>query len=261
MKCLVKPISFILILTAITCESSYSQTINFPSEENKLVNLYSKLISFSQADFDSLSFYSEKFEVEFTQLIQTHPASMDYPFKRLADSNFCNVVTSSDGQFRVYSWDTRSGGTMHFFKTLYQWRSNGTIFFEVPNYEEGDPGSFCSKLYTVNIHDIPYYLTVTNSIFSSKEAQQSISAYAIIGGKLVDTVNLFKAKQKTFNSIDVNFDFFSVVDRPERPLELITYDDKKQTIYIPVVNDKGQVSKKYILYRLNGTCFEYIGIE
>lgn len=43
--------------------------------------------------------------------------------------------------------------------------------------------------------------------------------------------------------------------------KLITYDDKQKLIYIPVVDEKGQVSKKRIVYQLKGSYFEFIGIE
>lgn len=106
-----------------------------------------------------------------------------------------------------------------------------------------------------------YYLAISNGIYSSKDASQSISVFTIDNNKLVDTVKLFRTKTKLLNSIDVNFDFFNMVDRPERPLELITYDDKHKIIYIPVVNNKGQVTKKKTLYQLKGSYFEFIGIE
>lgn len=251
----------LFILTILICDKASAQTKDMPSQENKFVQLYSKLVSFIQGDYDSISFYSDKFETEFISFIKNNPTSLNHPFKGLIDRSFCVVKTSSDGNFRIYSWDTWTGGTMHVFKTIYQWKSNGKIFAKVPKYEEGDAGSFCSKIFTVHIKDKPHYLAVTNGIFSTKDAIQSISSYSIEGNELVDTVKLFKTKTKKLNSIDVEFDFFSVVDRPERPLELITYDEKKKIIYIPVVGDKGQVTKKNILYQLKDRYFEFIGIE
>jgi len=253
--------AFFFVLTIFTCDKIFAQPRDFALQENKLVILYSKLVSFIQADYDSISFYNNKFEKEFTSFIKNNPATLSYPFKKFIDSNFCDVRTSSDGNFRIYSWDTWTGGTMHIFREIYQWKANSKVFTKVPKYEEGDAGSFCSGIFTVTINDKPYYLAVTNGIFSTKDAMQSISAYSIEGNKLVDTVKLFKTKTKKLNSIDVEFDFFSVVDRPERPLELITYDDKQKIIYIPVVGDKGQVTKKHILYQLKERYFEYIGIE
>ena len=43
--------------------------------------------------------------------------------------------------------------------------------------------------------------------------------------------------------------------------EKITYDDKKKIIYIPVVGDKGQVTRKNILYQSKDIHFELIGID
>lgn len=251
----------LLVLTVFTGEKAFAQAKDIASQENRLANLYSKLTSFIQVDDDSLSLYSDKFEKEFTSFIKDKPTTLNYPFNELIDSNFCYVKTSSDGRFRIYSWDTWTGGTMHFFKEIYQWKNNGEVFTKVPNYKEDDAGRFCSKIFTVNINDQPHYLAVTNGIFSTKDAMQSISAYTIEGDELIDTVKLFKTKTKTLNSIDVEFDFFSVADRPERPLELITYDDKQKIIYIPVVDDKGQVTKRNILYQLKGPYFEFIGME
>src|SRR4030095_503947 len=107
-------------------------------------------------------------------------------------------------------------------------------------------------MYTLsNIYDFLSAFAFRNELQPSTDlfAEQGIT-----GDKL------FKTKRKKLNSINVEFDFFSVVDRPERPLELITYDDKQKIIYIPVVGDEGQVTKKNILYQLKDRYFEFIGI-
>jgi hypothetical protein len=252
---------FVFILITLTCNKAFSQTKDIAEEENKVAEFYSKLKTFIQADYDSINFYSGKFEEEFIFFIKNNPNTLNYSFKKLIDSNFCEIITSGDGKFRIYSWDTWTGGTMHFFKEIYQWKTNGKVFSKLPEYEEHDPGNFCSKIFTVSIHNKPYYLAVTNGIYSTTDAMQSISVYTIEGNELIDTVKLFRTKTKKLNSIDVEFDFFSVVDRPERPLELIVYDDKQKIIYIPVVDDKEQVTKKYILYQLKGGYFEYIGTK
>jgi hypothetical protein len=61
--------------------------------------------------------------------------------------------------------------------------------------------------------------------------------------------------------ISVEFDFFSVVDRPERPLKLIKFDKTKTIIYIPVVYEDGKVTDKFIQYKFNGKYFEKYKIQ
>jgi len=251
-------ICFLLVVILLTNKKSLAQTANFSAQEDKLAKEYKKLESNFPRYNDSMA---EVFAKRLANFIKNNPGTLSYPFKKLNDSIFSGVKTSSDGNFRIYSWDTWTGGTMHFYKMIYQWKANGKVFTEVPRIEDNDPAFYCSAIFTVNINNKPYYLAVTNGTYSSKDLKQSITCYSIEGNKLMDTVKLFKTKTKKLNSIDVPFDFFSVVDRPERPLELITYDDKLNIIYIPVVDGKDQVTKKNILYQLKGQYFEFIGIE
>ena len=251
----------LLLLSLLLVNKSFAQKSDLSSEEIKLIKLYSQILSYSQENYDSISYYAERFENKFTNFIKNNSTTLDYSFKNSIDSNICWVRTSNDKNFRIYNWDTRTGGSMHIFKTIYQWRNNGKVFVNAPQYAEGDPGSFCSKIFTVIINNQSFYLAIGNGIFSNKSMMQEISTFSIKGNKLVDTVKLFKTKTKKLNRISIEFDFFSVVDRPERPLELINYDDKKKIIYIPVVDNNGKVSNKNILYQLNGSYFEFIGIE
>jgi len=226
-----------------------------------MVKLYEKVLEARSGNSDSVEYFSDKFGKAFKNLVKTNPGTLNYSFKRLKDSNYCFVATSADGNFRIYSWDTWTGGTMHNFDAILQWKSNGKVFTKKPRWDEGDAGSFVADIFTVNIGTKTYYLPVWNGIFSTKDAGQSISVLTIENNQLVDTVKLFKTKTKLLNSIDVEYDFFSVVDRPERPVRLITYDDKQKILYIPVVGDKGEVTNRNILYQLKDKYFEFIGVE
>jgi hypothetical protein len=53
-----------------------------------------------------------------------------------------------------------------------------------------------------------------------------------------------------------SFDFFSVVDRAERPVKLIDYNAIEKTISIPVVWENGKVTSKLIVYKFTGEYFE-----
>lgn len=256
-----RPIVFALFLMMLLCNKVNAQTKDLTSQENRFAILHSRLLESLHGDWDTTMACSKKFSNQFTNFIRANPATLAYPFKKLIDSNYIQIKTSGDGNFRIYSWDTWTGGTMHEFNTIYQWSDNGKVFSKLPRADKNDPGSFVSQIFTVSISGKPHYLAVTNATYSTKDARQSIAAYTINNGKLIDTVKFFKTKTKRFNRIDVGFDFFSVVDKPERPLELITYDDKLKIIYIPVVGDKGQVTNRNILYQLKNKSFAFIGIE
>lgn len=250
--------SCFLILLMQYAATAQDKTIS--QQEDKLVKLYQAIISFDRNDSDSTGFYADTFEEQLSGLITNNPATLNYAFEKLKKEG-CYIISSEDSNYRIYSWDTWTGGTMHFFKTIYQWRSGNKVFVKKQQYEEGDAGSFCSKIFTVPAGVKTYYLPVTNGIFSTKDVMQSIAVYCINGNQLIDTVHLFRTKIRQFSRIDVSFDFFSVVDRPERPVELITYDDKQKKVYIPVVNNKAEVTKKKIVYQLKDGYFEFTGIE
>jgi hypothetical protein len=103
-----------------------------------------------------------------------------------------------------------------------------------------------------------YYLAVSGGSESTKDAYETISVYAISNDTLNDKVKLIKTVSGLNNSINFEYDFFSVVDRPERPIQLIKYDTDKKIIYIPIVLENGKVTNRYILYKFNGQYFEKV---
>jgi hypothetical protein len=251
--------SLALLLMCI-CNCSYAQQVSIQQEEHRLITLYSAAMA-RLGNNDSSTYYTDKFGRELKRYITATPASLHYPFKRLADSNYCNIITSSDGNLRIYSWDTWTGGSMHFYNQIIQYRNKGVVFTKIPNYAEGDAGVFCSAIFTVTIKGVVYYLPISNGTYSNKDASQSVSVLTIRDRELTDTARLFKTKKQLLNAIDVNFDFLSVVDRPERPLALITYNEKEKVIRIPLVKDNGRVTRQRLLYKLQGNYFTFTGIE
>lgn len=50
---------------------------------------------------------------------------------------------------------------MHFYDQITQYRDNGLVFTKISQYEEGDPGAFCSAIYTVIIKGASFYLPIS----------------------------------------------------------------------------------------------------
>jgi hypothetical protein len=242
-------------------ETTKEEPGDFKGMETDLAREYSKLFSFYQHGNDSLETQSDLFSNKLISFIHDNPATLNYPFQLLKDSNAVDMATSADGLFRIYSWDTWLGGTMHYFENIYQYKSGEKVYFLHSEKDGDDPAAFYSEIFTLKTENKTWYLVVGNTISSTKDAAQFIKALAIENNALNDTIQLFRTKTKTLNEIDVAFDFFSVVDRPERPLKLVKYDPDKRIVYIPIVKEEGKVTDKFILYQFNGQYFEHILTE
>lgn len=226
------------------------------------MKMYSKMLSFQHVNGDSLDFYSLKFEKEIKDFVQKNPGTLNYRFKKLdKDSGFCSIQTSADGRVRIYSWNTWMGGSMRIYKEFYQWKGNDNVFVKTPQYLDGnDDGSACYDLYSVLVKNRVYYLACKLTVSSGRDRGYSISAYRIDGDKLLDSVKLFKSKTELLNTIDVFVDLGNIVEPYKRDGEFITYDPRLKIVYVPLVNEKNELTNKNLLYQLNGHYFEYMGV-
>ncbi|WP_177761103.1 hypothetical protein [Flavobacterium sp. I3-2] len=233
----------------------------FPSEiiqqTNNLSTLEQQLIS----DFKKLDEnpeYASTVRENFYKIINENPESLNYDFTKLKEATGIYIATSTDKKFRIYSWNNNSGGTMRFFDQIIQYKGDKKTISNLIVAED-DAQSFISKIYSVKTNkNETIYLTINNSILSTSLVTQSIFAYKIKNNNL-DLTKVFKTKKQELSSIHCEFDFFSVVDRPERPVELITL--KNNTLKIPLINEKGIVTSKNLIYKWNGNNFIYEGIK
>jgi len=254
---MVKLIPAIILIVTIffTKTVAYGQTKSCDETERELVNLYNKIFPFYYSDQDSLIYYSELFSSKLTNYIKYNPSTLGFDLKLFKDS-IGSVVTTTDGSFRIYSWDTWLGGTMHNYKNLFQFKSGGKVETLNFKYGEGDTGTYFTDVFSLNVNGKIYFLGVSGGSESTKYAYEIIRAYSILGSTIDDEVKLFKTTSGLHNSIEFEYDFFSVVDRPERPIKLIKYDEDKKIVYIPVIWENGKVTDKFIRYQFTGQYFE-----
>ena len=170
-----------ILCITLFCQVVMAQKLSYPEMEKDLVKSSRKVFSLYQTDTDSLEYFSLGFDKKINKYIKENPETLHYSFKTLVDSNACFVHTSSDKLFRIYSWDTWMGGTMHQFKNIYQYQSGTNIFslthdLDNDNGEEDayNPGTFCSAIYTLKAEDKTYYLVITNGIYSNKDCSQDV---------------------------------------------------------------------------------------
>lgn len=206
---------------------------------------------------ESLVDANDEFGNKLKKYTETYPASINMPFNSLKKAQL-DIFTSSDGLFRIYSWDTWTGGTMHIFANVLQSKAGDkTKALLVNNPEEGG-APFYSNLYTFKSGGSTYYFGIYGVIESSRYAGTGIRVFAIQNGVLNNDVKIIKTQSGLHSTIFYEYDFGSVVDIPFEKRPTITFDQATQTILIPLVNAKAQVTAKFITYKFNGQYFEKI---
>ena len=192
------------------------------------------------------------------------PDVLKYAFPKLKEEMF--IATSKDGLFRVYSWDLQTGGTMHDYDRVIQFvgESGKTIAWSDGDGEYEGGGGFYTDVFQVDAAKGPIYLLVSTSRASSSLNGQTIHAVTINGDDLNLKPNVFRTAGGLTNTIGFAYDFFTVVDRPERPVRLFTFNEARREFKFPVVIEdektpQGRVTDKFITYRFNGTHFVKVG--
>ena len=257
-----RQVSIILILLFATI-NLFSQTTTIEQIENDLHKSYQKILFYRLGTdsifWDSLEIENKIFRNKLEQYTSKFPLTLTCNFDSLLKDNI-DIVTSDDKLFRIYSWNTFLGGTMKDFGNVFQYKAADKVYSKIAydSAEEDVYIPFYSHIFTLKANGKSYYLAVNNGIYSTKDASQSIKIFTIENNSLNDTMKIIKTEEGLVNSIDVYFDFFSVIDKPERPLRLIKYDAKNKIIYIPVILGNGEVTDRYTLYQFTGQYFEYI---
>ncbi len=233
--------------------------------ENELLSLHDQIEKYSSYSSEYSEDRDEKlneankaFRESLMTLASQHESTLTYGFPRLTEK--IQIETSPDGRLRVYSWDTLSGGTMHFYDTVFQFRGVDGVYSAGSFYDEGDPGGFVTDVFNIETKTGTVYLVATTSRISTSDNGQSIGALQIDGNTLSDGVKIFKTSSGTTSSIGFSYDFFSVADRDERPVRLFRYEPKTKTLRFPVViaddgSPQGRVTDKDIVYRYDGKYF------
>jgi hypothetical protein len=205
---------------------------------------------------DSLSRANERFRRQLLRYSATEPATLRYAFPLLQAEHLI-IATAPDQRLRIYSWDTETGGTMHFYDNVCQFQTGAGVAAQPLPAANGpaDAKAFYSEIFAVPKGPQTYYLAYANATYSSSDCYQQVKAFTIEGGKLNPDARLIRTASGLKNTLGFAFDFFSVVDRPERPVRLITYDPATQLLQIPVVWAGGKVTSKRISYQFNGREF------
>jgi len=210
-----------------------------------------------QNDGDKIAIANDEFEKKLKIYTEKFPSTLTYSFDALMKEHM-DISSSTDGSFRIYSWDTGTGGTMRAFENVFQYGSEGktTSIIDVPK-QEGDYINNYHKMYTFKANGHTYYLTIYLVIGSTKDVGDGIRIFLIENGKLGDA-KLIKTHSGLRSDLFYDYDFASVVniDFDKRPA--IRFEDKTNTIYLPLVDGNRNMTNKFILYKFTGQYFERV---
>lgn len=251
---------FIFLLT-----TSFLFGQNMPAIEKHLNTVFQKINYWSsegqsnEHSYDSLAAANTKFENVLLKYTASTPQSLRYDFKTLKKSGLV-VASSEDGKFRIYSWDTETGGTMHFFKNIFQYEGNKKVESKViATPAEGDAQSFYYQINDVVSQNKKYYIAQSRAILSSALTYHTIKVFSIDNGQLNDKAILIKTKSGIKNQLGYEVDLSASSNRNnEIKSYYIEYDPKNKIIRIPLILDNSKVTDKKIRYQFKGKYFEKI---
>lgn len=207
---------------------------------------------------DSVEIENAHFRRLFLKYINEQPQTLTSPMRMVVKAGLI-IASSEDSLFRIYSWDTQTGGTMRFYDNIYQYRSGNKVFVkESLSDTEGDPKSWYSEIYTMNDKEKKYYLGVYNAEYSTRDIAQGINFFTVENDQFNTDVKLAKTKEGLSGSLGINFNFFSLQNHDERPLKLVLFDSDKKTISVPLVTDNDKITDKFNIYKFKNGLFEEV---
>jgi hypothetical protein len=248
---------FLLMLTTILLGQNCSaQSSLCENEDKELMKLYSKIFPFYYEDQDSLIYFSDLFSSKLISLIKNNPSTLECNFKLFEDS-IGSIVTTSNGQFRIYSWDTWTGGTMRNYKNLFQFKSGGKVYVKSFDYGEDDMGTYFNKVYSFRIDSLMYILALAGGTESSRYSYEFVTVYSISDSILHDNIPLIETSTGVKSSISIEYDNSSLENLQAGESHLITFDEDKKILYIPMI-ENDMATKKIDRYQFTGQYFKKI---
>ncbi len=256
-----------LLLLFFGCLLSSSLFAQTPQEiENDLVKS-SKKISYWDGKLrdttvnanDSLDNANKVFGEKLQNYSERYPSTITFPFA-LLKKEYLNICSSTDGLFRIYSWDTEGGGTEREFQNVIQYkygkemRSIWVRDTAVGRQDKYVP--YYTNIYTFKVANKTYYLGIYEGIYCTACRGQGLQIFTIENGKLNDDVKIIKTQTGLHSQLYYEYNLFYVLHR--KPEQLLHFDVASKTIYVPIVVEKEKVTNRYIKYKFTGQYFEKV---
>ena len=203
---------------------------------------------------DSLYNANNEFGQKLQNYSEKYTSTIIYPFA-LLKKEYLNICTSTDGLFRIYSWDTEGDGTMHEFENVMQYRyRERTHSIWVRDTAVGRQDKYVpyyTNIYSFKANNKTYYLGIYEGVYCSTCWGQGMQVFVIENGKLNDDVKIIKTASGLHSQLYYEYRFNG------EKKDDIRFDPVSKTISLPVVI-KDRVTNKRILYKFTDQYFERV---
>jgi hypothetical protein len=258
-------IFFLLALAVATC-SAMAQTTKPFHNETDAAEAFGRIeywnsnqeISDSVNTIDSLYRANELFLTAFMAWLNKDQRTASMSFAKLKERGV-TIAESKDKKVRVYSWDTRTGGTMRFYEAVIQYKGTGgyktVVLADPENTEEGTPGSWFAKVDQLKTAaGKTIYLLTGNSVLATREAGRIMIGVAINGTKLEQNLHLFKTEIGLTDELSIGF---TIEDFETDYRATILFNEKTKQLLVPAVSEETWLlTGKKEVYGFNGKYFE-----
>jgi len=262
-----KYLFFFLIFVLLSVSIGNAQSLI--EIDNKLVAYLNKITYWDEYDYkdntvskeDSLDKTNADLSNYLKKICSQNPATIRATFSN-AQKMRLTIVSSNDNKLRLYSWDSRMGGTMRYYEDLAQYQSNnGLMVCDMKDTTmEGDYGGDYRSVVTIHTKEgKTVYMVQDYSIVSTKDRAESITAYTIEGESL-KKISIFRTKNQSLNTIGYGYDVFTSSDKfPKSDIPTIHFSKDKQKLYIPIVSGpyNEDVTNKNLVYVFDGNNYVF----
>jgi hypothetical protein len=181
---------------------------------------------------------------------------LNYPFISLQRTGI-KIASSSDSNFRIYSWDNELGDSLRYFYSVAQFKVNGHVYSllltDTSGKVENSISGWYSSIYPLKAKLKTYYLGICNFVLSSKYYATTIELYEL-SDHVVDRAAIFVDPDHRDNGVTFNFDY------DKRLISYKYYNPITKELRIPIMKDYKFI-KNFKVYKFNGSVLEFSYIE
>lgn len=229
--------------------------------EKELMRDYKKIIYWNDSlqkkydivTEDSLDDVNINFKNKLLTYTGTTAQTLSYKFQGLKNLGV-HIVSSADGSFKIYSWNTKSKDGIQYVEAVYQYKLNRKVFSKLKIKEkESDPGHWCDEIFTIKANLLTTYVAFYKGTASDSTKSILLKAYELHDTGFKDEIPFFKTKNDFTNEIKLEYLAKSEKTNID---ELIFYDELKHTLNLPMINKELALTKRRANYQFNGKHFE-----